>query len=353
MHKKLSKVIILAVIVLAFTLILNILPQKTRAGSTANVTGAAWSSNVGWISMNSKDCDLDGNGQFNGPNGCPTSGTVIDYGVNIDSAGNVSGNAWNNNIGWIGFGPSFQGPSSEPQQDAQYDSTTGKLSGWALACGGTSAGDCASGARTDGWDGWISLSSTGTNSSVTYGAKIGTTTSSWGSSSGAWGSDVTGWIDFSGVKLNIPTPVVNLSASPNNFLCTAIPAQITINWDTLNDITSCVTSSDPASPSTDWNAFTATAPTSPYHGTTNVTAPQTASSYPQIYKLECTGPGGTSGIMTATVSCTVPPPVTCTTPPLTYLDPADNTCKCPPGSTLDATTNTCLGTKTKPKFQEL
>ncbi|MDD5031678.1 MAG: hypothetical protein PHR36_01380, partial [Patescibacteria group bacterium] len=60
-----------------------------RAASDNNVTGYAWSENIGWISFS---CSND--------NSCLT----VDYGVAVDPAtGNISGYAWSENIGWISF----------------------------------------------------------------------------------------------------------------------------------------------------------------------------------------------------------------------------------------------------------
>lgn len=83
-----------------------------RAGFGDNLFGFAWNSNIGWISFNSTDCDIDGDGTYEGagedggpaPAGCPAAGAVNDYGVSINpTTGNFSGYAWSNNIGWISF----------------------------------------------------------------------------------------------------------------------------------------------------------------------------------------------------------------------------------------------------------
>lgn len=82
--------------------------EIAEAGTDENVTGWAWSENIGWVSFNSRNCDADGDGTIevsdNPPVGCQPAGTVIpSYGVNINSSGNFSGYAWSNNIGWIIF----------------------------------------------------------------------------------------------------------------------------------------------------------------------------------------------------------------------------------------------------------
>lgn len=83
------------------------------AGTGENIKGFAWSENFGWISFNSMDCDIDGDGIFEGngetggsaPTGCPISGIASDYGVKIDPAtGIFSGYAWSEYADWINFG---------------------------------------------------------------------------------------------------------------------------------------------------------------------------------------------------------------------------------------------------------
>jgi hypothetical protein len=140
-----------------------------------NVWGWAYSSNIGWISFNSCNCD---NGcdsavpedlKSNGSNGCPSAGTKIsNYGVNIDkNTGHFSGYAWSSNIGWISFNRTDTGtpPSDDPCPDgtciakADFDSTPKKIIGWGRACGippGGSSIQCGGG----GWDGWLKLAGT-------------------------------------------------------------------------------------------------------------------------------------------------------------------------------------------------
>jgi len=82
--------------------------------------------------------------------------------------------------------------------------------GWARACAGTLPGDCSTmEPRTDGWDGWISLSGTGYG--VTY-------TSSTGAFGGyAWGDVNVGWVDFSGVSTEPEPP--SCQVPPNSPRC--------------------------------------------------------------------------------------------------------------------------------------
>ena len=103
------------------------------AGGDDNVSGFAWSENIGWVSFNSTDCDSDGDGITDAGNfaQCPVGLAVSDYGVALDLAtGNFSGYAWSEYIGWIDFAPSGPYPEN-PQNSAHYDSVTGEVDGWA------------------------------------------------------------------------------------------------------------------------------------------------------------------------------------------------------------------------------
>src|SRR4030043_165646 len=73
-----------------------IFSEKAAAGTADNVSGFAWSENIGWISFNCKNAEL------------PDPRCTIDYGVNINpTTGVFSGYAWSENIGWIRFNESY------------------------------------------------------------------------------------------------------------------------------------------------------------------------------------------------------------------------------------------------------
>ena len=156
--------------------------SAVEAGTGDNVSGYAWSENIGWISFN---CTNTGS--------CGTS----NYGVDIDSeTGLFSGYTWSENIGWIDFAPAGPYPAS-PNYSACLDflgngqvcddiSGTNKAGGWARAL-----------AYGDGWDGWIKLR--GSN----YGVKF---TQQSGELSGyAWSDQVIGWISFDGDNYGVVT----------------------------------------------------------------------------------------------------------------------------------------------------
>lgn len=154
--------------------------KDAQAGASDNLSGWVWSSNIGWISFNSTNCDIDGDNQYEGanegggatpaPTDCPTSGAVQDYGVNVDrTTGMFSGFAWSSNIGSINFAPAGIYPTS-PNYSACLDLPGAgqdcdgvgdyNVSGWARACSAFQNPTLCSGAlnpNAGGWEGWIKL----------------------------------------------------------------------------------------------------------------------------------------------------------------------------------------------------
>ncbi|HEY9480898.1 MAG TPA: hypothetical protein VIR98_01525 [Candidatus Paceibacterota bacterium] len=139
-------------------------PSFARAGSEHNLSGYAWSSNIGWISFNCTN-DLS----------CGT----VDYGVNRNADNTLTGYAWSSNIGWIKFGGLSGFPTGSGTFSVNASVSGNTVVGWARALSATD----------DGWDGWISLSGDGYGVSIT-----GSDMSGY-----AWGSDVVGWISFDAV----------------------------------------------------------------------------------------------------------------------------------------------------------
>ena len=82
-----------------------------------NVSGWAWSDNIGWISMN-----------------CNNRGGAVDYGVDFnENTGAMSGYAWSSNIGWIDF------------SGASINLANGNITGWIHSGVRTDDGDKAYG----------------------------------------------------------------------------------------------------------------------------------------------------------------------------------------------------------------
>ena len=183
---------------------------RAAAGAQATLGGYGWSDTIGWISFN---C-LQGNST--GGNICPTS----NYSVSKDASGNLTGYAWSDNIGWIKFGGLSGFPNTTYGTDAKV-SGTGALTGWARAIIGVG--------RSDGWDGWISLSgvTTGTTPS-TYGVLFDGT----GASSGyAWGSDVVGWTTLYTTSTTTPGASIALFIDKTSILPTDTA---TLSWTNTN-----------------------------------------------------------------------------------------------------------------------
>lgn len=196
MKKYLAKILIGVVLLLGgFLLLINFNDsniEETKAASSDNVYGWAWSDNIGWISFN---CYND----YNGINGM---GDVMedrcaghDYGVNIDSvSGALSGYAWSDNIGWISFNQANLAGCPLGACIAQVNLITGEVSGWAKALNSTGTNY-----------GWISLRDAvnGYN-----GVIIDTTTgrfSNYGWGGGPTEEAIIGWISFAGTDYYVWT----------------------------------------------------------------------------------------------------------------------------------------------------
>lgn len=158
------------------------------ASTRDNVSGYAWSENIGWISFNCTNT-----------NSCAAS----DYGVRInENNGNVNGYAWSEHVGWISFEPDGPYPSF-PDFSANLNFDTNEIRGWARACAVFAAG-CNGALKPDsergGWDGWISMAGAnyGVNRNSTGGAQCPI-------ENYAWGGDVIGWIHFGGAGYGVST----------------------------------------------------------------------------------------------------------------------------------------------------
>lgn len=189
--------------------------SDARAGASDNVSGWAWSENVGWISFN---CTNDS-----------TCGTV-NYGVNVRQDDYLEGYAWTETVGWISFNladtvsPPAQYNYSGQGFLAQLQGGTNQLRGWMKAL-----------ATDPTWDGWMKLYKHPSDGGPDYGVTLNESTGElegW-----AWGGDVFGWISFNclnqgscgtsnyAVHANVNTAptVSNLVVSLGNY-CTT-PAQ--------------------------------------------------------------------------------------------------------------------------------
>lgn len=225
--------------------------ENAFAGTGENMSGYAWSENIGWVSFNNT-----------------TGGGGTSYGVNIqetdisggNTIGELSGYAWSENIGWITFNRDNANtpPAGQPDPGLTYDTlayidTNGEtIKGWARAMSAcddaNSDGKCdSSGAGTNsgGWDGWIALGDMNTGDSKNYGVSLDLTTKQF--KGWAWGSDSAGWISFNNItgggstpysvsttfELNKTPDVVtagnmDIKTNPNSSYCGA--GSITFEW---------------------------------------------------------------------------------------------------------------------------
>ncbi len=143
--------------------------NQVWAGTDDNVSGYAWSDNIGWVSFN---CTNQG-----------TCGTA-DYGVNIDGDGIFSGYAWSDNVGWISFNPADLSGCPSGTCRTELNVGNGEISGWAriLVFGSN--------------DGWLSFRGANYGVSVNIGN---------GDFSGYAWSDNIGWLSFRGANYGVVT----------------------------------------------------------------------------------------------------------------------------------------------------
>ncbi len=157
--------------------------------------GYAWSSNIGWLKF--RGMTQDG----------------FTYGVSLDDVtGELSGYAWSSNIGWINFSPTGPYPEN-PQQGAKLEND--KVVGWARAITGEEP-------FSGGWDGWIKMSGTASDSSD-YGVSF----ADCNFTGYAWGSDIIGWISFSGSTYGVSLSSCVVTKDQPNCSFSASPDTIT------------------------------------------------------------------------------------------------------------------------------
>src|SRR3990167_7631618 len=82
-------IVFMVLVIVGLFSIFNLDKEAEAAPLVTKLYGNAWSDNIGWISFN--NCLNEDN----------CSG--IDYSVEVDSNGDMSGAAWSDNIGWIKF----------------------------------------------------------------------------------------------------------------------------------------------------------------------------------------------------------------------------------------------------------
>jgi len=184
-----------------------------RFPDDGRLIGYIWSENIGWISLSSLNCDPDEDGLSEGEGDCPASGVSIpNYNVVVDNESkNMSGYAWSENIGWISFEESESTPDSQAFNVDCYDDNDSSNdctdSSGCTACYSPTQNGSGFG-RFYGWgkilslgdDGWLKLSSaTSPTYSVDYNMNTGEITGyAWNGAGSAANEDfATGWVSFS------------------------------------------------------------------------------------------------------------------------------------------------------------
>ncbi len=227
---------------LVFSSIATIGDRVYLFGGVEGETGVATDSIFSAPLSNPLDWILDGTTLP----GCPLGGTPIPpYGVTIDDfTGDMTGYAWSDNVGWIAFGESNEGGDPfHPDAYSNNGSPDAIITGWARALSAIDA-------QAGGWDGWISLDC---ESAIGEGDFAGCGTSNYqvGITEGkdfyghAWGGDVIGWIEFSPAKGGVH------KKSPQTLTLTANPAVVgdgqntELSWFGSNSFNTCTASANP------------------------------------------------------------------------------------------------------------
>lgn len=177
---------------------------QTAHAQTVTLSGHAWSDihqdptpGAGWI-------QFKGQAQ-NGAN----------YGVVVNTAnGNMTGQAWSENYGWLSFDVDPLGTLGCPAAPCQanVNLSTGVVTGWARFTAGPPG--------TSGvWNGWVELKGTATDGAA-FGVTYNSATREF--SGEAWGENDIGWVRFKGTATNGNPYVVKADAD-------IIPQTATIN----------------------------------------------------------------------------------------------------------------------------
>ena len=266
------------------------------SGRTDSITGWAWgeafndmnnngiqdegendNGGIGWISLNNINCDPDDDGQYGPLNPlypeCPTSGPSTRYGVTINPDGYLVGYGWSEHLGWIRFGlgsgGGFPGGSGTHYGEARIN-TNGTpsnldddfMEGWARACSVflvNCDGALAPITTRGGWDGWISLKGS-TSNSEPYGVTYNATQRKfegfpWGGN--GTNNSVIGWLWFEHAMRNDPDAPAAVcgtahgqdfpSSPPANQLCsvgtgsTVTPSGSSYTWTCTSQVGTNIT----------------------------------------------------------------------------------------------------------------
>lgn len=235
MNKKAFSFFLLgAVLLVGLSIYSKATAQVTTVGP-GDLGGQAWSDQIGWINFDGKDPGAASEGR--------------DYAVSLTASDTVDpakSYAFSKSIGWINFNPTISAADKlnelSPSTDGAAahlipDGANFKLIGWARACavfakdstGKTTCSGSLDTSARGGWDGWIALNgrdASGKDYFVTYNP----VTKNFGGN--AWGGDVIGNISFAGTISGGGVYAVKLVKNP--FIKTLPATQITQTSATLN-----------------------------------------------------------------------------------------------------------------------
>ncbi len=262
--------------------------DSASSGTQDLLHGYAWSSTIGWISLNCAEGGLTG---------------FSDYKIAVNPAtGTFSGYAWSPNVGWISFNSADVATQCGPV--ASLSLSTNQVSGWARVI----TGSYASGA-----DGCISFNSTGTVAySVSYNPSSTATITVAGSdlpghpiTGYAWGDTNLGWINFNYATLDSTYAGGTVDIKANGSDGPITMADDTGGPATLSWVSTAVTSCT-AVPDTFDAAETYWSGTKAVSGSLSIPVPAntTSATVSHVYGITCTG---TSGTVSDTVEIDVPP----------------------------------------------
>lgn len=100
--------------------------KVTNPDANGNLSGCAWNDNVGWISFWCGDGDCDGSSVEDASSTCSAS----NYRVTIDANGDFNGYAWNDIEGWISFNCANDSSCDDSNFKLQTSWTPGKKVGY-------------------------------------------------------------------------------------------------------------------------------------------------------------------------------------------------------------------------------
>ncbi len=316
------------VAVLAVAMIASLSHHNAQAATTdvtlhGDLHGYAWSSTIGWISLNCAE------GSVTGGSVC----AVSPYKVSVNSD-LFSGYAWSSNVGWISFNDSdLAACSGSTPRAGQLNEipATPVVFGWARVISGTDA---------SGADGCIRL---GTSPTGTYGLSYdsGTTVTMGGSplpghalTGFAWGDVNVGWVNFNYATISFSTSAIvtlyaktpsGLAPDTTPLLLPSTGGSFDLVWQSTGMIAdSCSATAAPTNPGwtgsgkptqvpADWTTVMADT-------TYPITLPANTGTTPAIYHYTLTcNPSDLSGPVSDTVTVEVLPPTIITpTPSITF-----------------------------------